>query len=142
MQALELDTIDQQILDERIKDRVARFPGGPQVGDFVDFPSQDRPRERVAHDWGEDGVQTSPGGSIYLAKDYASYSGSLNPTIRKEHLQYTGETISGTFWFFSHDYHTANNGIIVEAPCRLYTYYDSSNAKHDHHVGDDGWSIV
>lgn len=103
----------------------------PLVGDFVLFPDPEAQdgvrRERIAHDWGEDlGVQTAPGGSIYLGDGYASFSGTLNPTIPTKSLRDTGEVRPGRFWFFSGDHARADNGIDVEAPCRVYRYEPQS----------------
>lgn len=92
----------------------------PQVGDYVIFP--DGREERISHDWGEPGVQTSVSGSFYLGDGYASFSGALNPLIPTERLVDTGETKPGSFWFFSGDYARADNGVDVEAPCRVYRY--------------------
>ncbi len=101
----------------------------PSVGDFVIFPDPSVPsgfrEERIAHDWGEDvdAVQTAPGGSFYLGDGYASFSGGLSPAlVPTEALAATGGVRRGRFWFFSRDYARADNGVDVEAPCRVYRY--------------------
>lgn len=123
------EQVNAEILQRRI--RLRQETAGPQVGDYVLFEGADAPnhRQRISHDWGEDpangehlGVQTSPGGSFYLADGYASFSGALNSIVRVEHLIDTGETRLGRFWFFSRDYWGAGRGVDVEAPCRVYRY--------------------
>ena len=105
----------------------------PLVGDFVIFTNLSTPEhehaERISHDWDEYGVQTSPGGSFYLGDGFASFSGTLNPTIPTGELEPTGETRQGSFWFFSGDYHAAGNSVHIEAPCRVYKYAGEVNGR-------------
>jgi hypothetical protein len=116
---------NDELLERRSRQR--EEADRPSVGDFVIFPDPSAPEgsreERIAHDWGEDiGVQTAPGGSFYLGDGYASFSGALNPTVPTAALTPTGEVRGGRFWFFSGDYARADNGVDVEAPCRVYRY--------------------
>lgn len=112
-----LDERDQGILER--KTLAWEAVSGPRVGDYVVFP--DGSTNRFSHDWG-DSMQTSPGGSWYLGDGYASFSGALDPTISKDLLTDTGATKPGMFWFFSHDYARAHNGIGVSVLCRVYEY--------------------
>lgn len=119
---------NDELLERRSRRR--EEAGRPLVGDFVIFPDPSAPggarEERIAHDWGEDtGVQTAPGGSFYLGDGYASFSGTLNPTVLTEALTPTGEVRTGRFWFFSGDHDRADNGVDAEAPCRVYRYDDA-----------------
>ncbi len=117
---------NDELLERRSRQR--EEANRPSVGDFVIFPDPSAPKgvreERIAHDWGEDmGVQTAPSGSIYLGDGYASFSGGLSPgLVPTEALVATGEVRQGRFWFFSGDYARADNGVDVEAPCRVYRY--------------------
>lgn len=80
----QLDHIDQQILDAAValRDQIE----GPRIGDFVLFPTGQL--ERFSHDWGDGGIQTSPGGSFFLSRSgHGSLScGGLNPCIPAESL--------------------------------------------------------
>lgn len=110
-------------VNEEIRQRRSRMREGagktPLVGDFVIF-GEDLQIERISHDWG-DGVQTSLGGSFYLDDGYASFSGSLNPSVPKDQLVLVG-TRQGMFWFFSGNYARADNGVDVEAFCRVWKF--------------------
>ena len=89
----------------------------PRVGDYVTFP--DGHEERISHDWTED-VQTSSGGSWYLGKGYASFSGGLNAAIPVARLELTDEKRGGRFWFFDRDWWRASAAVYVTIPCRVY----------------------
>lgn len=128
-------TDNEEILRIRTALREESFARGPQIGDFIIMPDEERPR-RVAHDWGNyqrlDGIQPTcknSSGSFYLADGYASHSGSLDPSVPAEDLVDTGETRPGRFWFFSRNYHRADNGISVEAPCKVYSYEPGSGTR-------------
>lgn len=113
-----LDERDRAILAERQAAWNERT--GPRVGDFVRFP--DGSMARFTHDWGES-IQiscTKYGGSFYLGHGYASYSGGLEPGIKKEFLVETNETEIGRFWFFHRDWAEAHNGVNVDLGCRVY----------------------
>lgn len=114
-----IDARNQTILAERI----AAFDAiqGPRCGDWLQFP--DGRMSRIAHHWG-DGVQPSCGngdtGSFYFGKGYASYSGSLDPSIPIERLTPTGKYKSGRVWFFSQDMHMAHNGAEFRVQFRVF----------------------
>jgi len=97
---------------------------GPRVGDFVRFPGEAELR-RFTHDWG-DSIQTSdllfPHGSYYLGEGYVSYSGSLDPSIKKAALTLTDEVREGKVWFFHHDQAKAHNGVSAMVTFRVYNY--------------------
>src|SRR5881398_2456575 len=90
---------------------------GPRVGDFVVMA--DGHLERFSHNWG-DSIQTCYGGSFYLGEGFVSFSGALNPSIRKDELLNSGQTKTGNFWFFSNNYARAHNGIDVQIECRVF----------------------
>ena len=117
MEGEKLDELDQVIRAKRLAQR--ETIATPRIGDFVRFSDR---LERISHDWG-DTVQTSEGGSFYLGEGgYASFSGSLNPSVPKELLRKTEEILNGGFWFFHRDFWMAHNGVDVTAPCRVYQY--------------------
>ncbi|MHB8618421.1 MAG: hypothetical protein ACYDAG_02440 [Chloroflexota bacterium] len=111
------DHTDAAILGKRMAVFDAR--PGPRVGDYVIMP--DGGKERFSHDWGDDdGLQTARGGSFYLGDGYASFSGTLNPIIKRNRLIDTGAREDARFWFFHHDHHIGHNGVDVEAPVRVF----------------------
>jgi len=129
-----LDDVDMTILSER----ASRFwvqHHGPAVGDYIDFA--DGVTRRISHVWtfGDITVQTSDGGSFYLANGSLSYSGGLyhgwnnviRPGIPIETLTLTGETREGAVWFFHHDWHTAHNGVYTTMRFAVYTCTLPSN---------------
>ena len=88
MEGEKLDELDRVILAMRLAQRDA--VATPRLGDFVRFSDR---LERISHDWG-DTVQTSEGGSFYLAEGgHASFSGGLNPSVPKERLRKTEEIL-------------------------------------------------
>lgn len=117
----ELDQKDKEILTARV---AAFDPNqGPRVGDYVDFA--DGISRLISHVW-EDGpgwlggVQTSDGGSFYLGDGYMSFSGSLYNSVPHETLTLTeGTRVTGA-WFFHHNWHTADNGVEVMVPMRVW----------------------
>lgn len=96
----------------------------PRDGDYVRFA--DGVERRVSYvtpaDWAPecDSVQTSDGGSWYLGHGYTSFSGGLFDGVPHSSLTLTNETKPGSCWFFHHDYATADNGVDVEIPFRVY----------------------
>lgn len=118
------DERDQQIRDERLSvwDKIE----GPRVGDWVILPDGDY--RRFTHDWG-DGMQTTVrkdkghyNASFYFGKGYMEFSGSLDPSIKKDCLTLTDETKAGSIWFFHHGEVGAHRGVYSEVPCRVYKY--------------------
>jgi len=118
----QFDAEDAAIL--KIREQAFNAVDGPRVGDFL------RTSEgmlRFTHDWG-DSIQTTVtakhpcygDASFYLSDGYASFSGSLAPSISKELLANTGETEEGCFWFFHHNWAGAGNGVDFRIPCRVF----------------------
>lgn len=112
-----MDERDAAILAERYA--LYNEEPGPSVGEYVRMP--DGSLQRFSHDW-DDSIQTAYGGSYYLFEGHASMSGALERAIPKADIFATDEKKMGSFWFFSHDYHTAFNGIDVKMPCRVWSY--------------------
>lgn len=118
----DLDERDAAICAERIAAR-ARI-GGPRVGDYVLFGNGETRRFTYDHD--EYGLQTGmwgpSSGSYYLSPSgQLSYSGGLDPCVKRETLTESAQTLDGPAWFFHHDYPGAGRGVACEVPCRLYT---------------------
>ena len=130
---------NDELLERRI--RLRDEDTGPRIGDFViphcSFATGKERTERIAHDWGDLGVQTAPGGSFYLGEGFVSFSGALNPMISTALLDPTGEIREGWFWFFSRDLRKARNGVKAQAPCRVYRY----RGAIDEHMYLDGRRI-
>jgi hypothetical protein len=118
----EFDNFDAEILAKR--EQLFNEREGPRVGDFLRTPQGFL---RFTHDWG-DSIQTTvrPGhpcsgdASFYLSDGYASFSGSLDPSIDKATLRDTGETEKGSFWFFHHDHAGADRGVSFKIACRVF----------------------
>ena len=110
-----VDEIDEKIAQDRAQERAAITT--PQVGDIVIF--EDGTQGRLAVDY-EDSVQWAKGGSIYLGKGYASFSGSLNPLIPKAKLTDGGLVGVASFWFFHHNFPEAHAGVQCMIPVRVW----------------------
>ncbi len=116
-----LDDRDEAILAERRRNRIMQSCLRPLVGDWIRF--NDGKWQRVSHHWdfpadttpAIDEYQTTDGGSFHLnASGLGSYSGALYPSIPATAFTIAkGESRSARFWFFSHDYWTAHNGVDV-----------------------------
>jgi hypothetical protein len=121
----DLDPLDLKLMQERARTWQRASACGPMVGDFVDMP--DGSRRRFTHDWG-DSIQTTCGPahpcsndqSFYLGEGFASFSGSLDPAIRKCKLAPAGEYAVGRFWFFHHEQARAHNGVKVSMFCKVW----------------------
>ncbi len=116
IEARKADEYDKGIANER--NMVYMKIRGPRVGDFAQFP--DGHYERFSHNWGEDGFQTSEGGSFFLGSGYVSFSGGLNPTIPLSRIEATGEYKTGAFWIFHHNDKHADNGVGITIQCRVF----------------------
>lgn len=101
----------------------------PRVGDFVKMP--DGTLERFSHNWGGEALQSSPGGSWYLGKGYAEFSGGLNPPIPVERLLFCGEMKPGRFWFFHHGWAAAHSAVFVWMDCRVYQVREKGLEQYD-----------
>jgi hypothetical protein len=101
---------------------------GPRVGDFVRIPGEDGLR-RFTHHWG-DSIQTTVSprhpcngdSSFYFYGEGCSFSGSLDSAIPIECIVDTGETQSGSVWFFHHNEAGAHRGVYCKAMFRVYEY--------------------
>ncbi len=117
---LPLDPHDATIRDVRRRS----LDEEPRVrcGDYVEFADGVVRRVSHVHRWEgeEELVQTSGGGSWYLGDGYASFSGSLYPSVGASTLTRTDERREGLVWFFHHDWHEAHNGVSVTVPFRVY----------------------
>lgn len=111
-----LDCRNFEILTNRLADHDKRV--GPRVGDWVEFT--DGITRRLSHDWGET-MQTSDGGNYYLGNEGISLSnGSLHRGIDVGTLVLTSEMRLAPVWFFSHDNWTAQNGVHIRVPVRVF----------------------
>ncbi len=92
---------------------------GPRVGDFLKLPSG--AYTRFTYDWG-DTLQTggSSHGGYYLSDGSVSYSGGLDPGIKRADLLETPEFKPGWFWFFDHNYPRAHGGVDFPVSCRVF----------------------
>jgi len=121
----EFDDRDAEIL----KERQAEFDKStrPRCGDYVLF--SDGVVRRISHIWDyDDGwFQSSDGGSWYLGKGWASFSGSLFSSLPLKTLTLTDDHKNGHFWFFHHDWHEAHNGVQFQIPCRVWQCSQSAN---------------
>ena len=126
---LNLDPVDRGILAvrEAAREKIA----GPRIGDYVLF--QTGQLERFSHDLGH-GLQTSPGGSIYLCSSgQGSFSGGLNPITPLDALELTQASLPGTFWFFHHGITGAGRGVNFEIVCRVY----KTSARYDGFLSEE-----
>jgi hypothetical protein len=121
------DAQDAAILENR--ERLFNLVDGPRVGDFLKVG--DGQFLRFTHDW-DDSIQTTVhakhpchgDASFYLSDGYASFSGSLDPSIPKDQLHDTGEKQEGSFWFFHHNHACASNGVYFRIKCRIFERHE------------------
>jgi hypothetical protein len=122
-----LDGRDSELLAARFRRWERRE--GPRVGDFVIFGDGDV--RRFTHDWDEYGLQTNTGGGeagsfYFAAPGVMSYSGGLEPCVRRETLALMGDRLDGRCWFFHHDYPGAGRAVPALVPCRLWASSEPS----------------
>ena len=110
------DEEDAKILEQRLKAFNERQ--GPRVGDFIRFV--DGVLRRIGEHIEGVGYQSTDGGQFYLGEGYCAYSGTLHPLVPEHSLMSTGETRSGSAWFFHHNQRFAHNGVDVEVEFRLF----------------------
>lgn len=93
---------------------------GARVGDYIKI--EDNFYTRITHICIDGTAQTggSSGGSYYLSKSGASYSGGLDSGINTQHIELTEETKTGNVWFFSGDISGAHRGVTFSVPMRVY----------------------
>lgn len=94
---------------------------GPRVGDYIKL--KDSTYLRITYLWPET-AQTIPEerkGSYYLGNGHISYSGTLNPGVKRSLLIPTDETRPGQVWFFKNDFAVAFNGIDYTMLFRVFT---------------------
>lgn len=128
------DERDAVLLRKRIAARKATTK--PLQGDLIKIivPEGENPWRRVAHVWkhydaandyaeiGIEGIQPSsqPYGDVYLGSTgYGSYSGSLEPIIPWDKIEFAGWS-AAKFWFFHHDRSGAGRGVDCWAPVRVW----------------------
>lgn len=93
--------------------------GTPRVGDLVRFNDSDT-LHRCAHRWGDEYMQTAPGGSYHLGDGYMSMSGSLDGSIPLGEFVDTQQPTVTTAWIWHHDRMQAHNGLPVQVYARVY----------------------
>lgn len=59
-------------------------------------------------------------GSFYLGLSGADYSGSLDPSIKKERFALSVQKRLGPFWFFDEGIPGAGRGVNIEVVCNVY----------------------
>lgn len=106
------DDLDQQILEERVKERTARRAeyALPMVGDAVrDITGKMR---RITHVWEGEGCQTGLGGMFYLNQSGGcEYGGGLYGIEPAENFRRTEESQLLSVWFFHHDLSGRDRGV-------------------------------
>lgn len=102
---------------------------GMRVGDYIRF--HDGSYWRISHDWG-DSVQFSGVncGSFYLSGRYASFSGSLEPSIPVEEFEATDEYKDGEFWTFPPGRVGAGQGKHFIIRCRVFRCMNEKRTPH------------
>jgi hypothetical protein len=136
------DARDAEILAKKVAEW--NNVSGPRVGDYVILTNGIY--DRFTYDMGE-GIQVGGGVNHEYSRDYktrhwkehkdggygfylshggcVSYSGSLDRSVPKSHLELTGETRDGGFWFFHHDRAEAHNGVCFTVPCRVWRLHET-----------------
>jgi len=124
------DTPNEIILERRqaALDKITR----PKNGDFIIMT--DGTLKRFCHDWGEEGLQTTTGGSFYLGENGSvSYSGGLDPTTPLYRIEPTGQRRAGSVWFFDRDIWGAGRGVYLNAIFNVWketAREDMTTAQH------------
>jgi hypothetical protein len=118
-------TFDERDEEIRARRSVSLTKNPINVGDFIRFACGTT--RRVSYIWTDEhgkilpaGIQTSAGGSYYLADGYVSFSGALYAGVPFESLVDTGDLHDGDVWFFHHDFATAHNGVHTTAKFRVW----------------------
>ena len=115
------DDKDQELLEQRQKARYNRKE--PQVGDYIEM--EDGTLRRFTYNWDKSGLQTNDpefGEGQYFLNESGtgSFSGSLDPIVRREYIINTSNWKPARFWFFHHNRYEANNGVNFEIPVRVW----------------------
>lgn len=123
---IEMAEHNLKILAERMADFDKKE--GPRVGDYLELPYG--MVTRFTYDWGEE-IQIGGGShSFYLGTGgYTSYSGSLDPGIKKEYMVDAGYKKDGLVWFFHEGYSGGGRGVYFSVPFRVFKLvenYDTS----------------
>jgi hypothetical protein len=112
----QFDDHDRSLLAMRVEAWDKRT--GPRVGDFIEM--RDGTTHRLAYDLG-DRVQTtcrnSPGSFCFCEGGTMRMSGRLDPAIRNEDIEDTG---NGWAWFFHHDFRDDDSAVHFTVTCRIY----------------------
>lgn len=94
-----------------------------RVGDFIKF--LDGTYGRFTHAC-PDGLQTTVRsgefgeGSFHMTYNALSYSGALDPIIKREKIRATDRLQAGRAWFFHHGFGRAHSAVYATVPCRVY----------------------
>lgn len=107
---------DARILDARVASWNKR--AGPRCGDFCILA--DGAVRRFSHDWEELGLQTSEFGQFHMGDGHMSFSGSLDPCLKRERLTETDEVRWGRVWFFHRGWQQAHSAIYADVACRVF----------------------
>lgn len=97
---------------------------GPRVGDYVKL--KDGNYKRFCSQW-IDGFQVTPtetSGSFNIDSGACCYSGTLEPSVKKEKIKFTWTYKLGRVWFFKDGIPAAHQGIDAEIPLRVYELID------------------
>ena len=107
---------DEKILEARVAAWNER--AGARPGDFVIFT--DGKVARFSHDWDEGGLQTSPHGQFHMGDGHMSFSGSLDPSLKRERLTESDVLWWGEVWFFHRSWLQAHSAIYAKVACRVF----------------------
>jgi hypothetical protein len=132
--------------EETFSIRLARrdFIPGARVGDFIRLPRFHRQHPeftRITHDWG-DTLQTGghEGSSSYLCESgQISYSGGLDPGVKREQLIETEETRLGSVWVFKDGIPGAGRGVHQDAPMRVFNLRAGADIKGLYEFSSHYW---
>lgn len=98
---------------------------GARVGDFLKLPTGKF--TRFTYSW-DDHIQTGGmGGSYYLGNGYLSYSGGLDPGVKKSDIVETDEKKDGLVWIFDKDEHRAHNAVHFKIEQRVFALKENAD---------------
>ena len=91
---------------------------GPRVGDWL--IKDDGTFTRFTHDWCDSIQVGGEGGSFHLSEYGCSYSGSLDPSVKKDQMELTEVEKLGRVWIWDLGLAGASRGVYYEIPFRVY----------------------
>jgi hypothetical protein len=108
---------DLNIISERVVNFNARK--GARVGDYISLP--DGQMVIISHNWNENQVQTSGGGSMHMGQSgFLSFSGGMDSGLKETDLIPTKETKKGTIWIFHGGFSGGNRGVYSKINFRVF----------------------